>query len=217
MGAILRVADLEFRSKAAIHRWARETLAQYTHKGPIPEPDHSRVMALLQRHPRSAEKIGCGVQHFIVAPPIGMKGVCFHAVRVDGSVATFSYKTAADAKDGTFAADFSAAARHTIADEVAAVRRAWFARFPEGNAVCAATGEPILPHTCEVDHQGRYEFADICKLFLRAYRIDLSRDLLSDPLTQWRFRNFHRVMARLVVVSRDYHRGRSRQRQRALP
>ena len=56
----------------------------------VREPFHSFLCALISRHPRAAEKIGTGLQHFTVE--LGLYGArCFYLNRVDGSRTDFSY------------------------------------------------------------------------------------------------------------------------------
>ena len=56
----------------------------------IPEPLHSFLVALVSRHPRSAEKVGPGVEHFTVEAALyGTR--CFCLTRVDGTRADFSF------------------------------------------------------------------------------------------------------------------------------
>lgn len=56
----------------------------------VREPFHSFLCDLVSRHPRAAEKIGAGIDHFTIG--IADYGtLCFYLHRVDGTRTDFSY------------------------------------------------------------------------------------------------------------------------------
>lgn len=56
----------------------------------VREPFHSFLCDLVSRHPRAAEKIGKGIDHFTIG--VGLYGTrCFYLNRVDGSRTDFSF------------------------------------------------------------------------------------------------------------------------------
>lgn len=58
---------------------------------PIPGVDsNSFLRSLVQLHPRAAEKIGVGIQHFTVEPAKGGTR-CFYITRIDGTRTDFSF------------------------------------------------------------------------------------------------------------------------------
>ncbi len=56
----------------------------------IQEPHHSFLRALIYRHPRAAEKIGKGIDHFTVVNSVRGRR-CFCLTRIDGTKTDFTF------------------------------------------------------------------------------------------------------------------------------
>jgi hypothetical protein len=86
----LTVGAMSFPTQKAAEDFIRQQLYNQPLSAVIPEPLHSFLVALVSRHPRSAEKIGPGVKHFTVEPAsYGTR--CFYLTRVDGTQTDFSF------------------------------------------------------------------------------------------------------------------------------
>ena len=70
----------------------RKMLNSYPTGARVSDDDAKHLLALLDRHDEKDEKIGVGVDHFIVdAAPDGQATKCFWIVRTDGSRIDISY------------------------------------------------------------------------------------------------------------------------------
>lgn len=70
----------------------RTMLKRYSVGAYVSDDDTKDLTALLKRHDERDEKIGCGIDHFEVAPaPDGYTGKCFWIVRSDGSRIDISF------------------------------------------------------------------------------------------------------------------------------
>ena len=88
--ASLTIGKRYFETQKAAKDLIREVLNTQPLKTPIPEPHHSFLCELMALHPRAAEKVGPGVQHFTVEHAAhGTR--CFYVTRIDGSKTDFSY------------------------------------------------------------------------------------------------------------------------------
>lgn len=71
----------------------RAMLNRYPVGARVSDADKKDLLAILNRHDERIEKIGVGVDHFVVeAAPEGYSGKCFWIVRTDGSRIDISYK-----------------------------------------------------------------------------------------------------------------------------
>ena len=79
----------------------RAMLNRYPLGGLVIGTDKDDLRALIKRHDEADEKIGCGIDHFVVdMDPEGTPTRCFHIVRTDGSRVDFSYPHCLKAKPG---------------------------------------------------------------------------------------------------------------------
>jgi hypothetical protein len=72
-----------FDNKGEARKFIRKFFTGIHSRPPI-VPDHAFLLELLNRHPRTAEKIGVGVKHFTVDKSTGGTQ-CFYITRVGGS------------------------------------------------------------------------------------------------------------------------------------
>lgn len=87
---ILSTIAFETQSAAAAH--FQDMLRKYNPGDRVSEKDGKQLESLLSRHPRANEKIGTGIDHFeVIAAEYNSQ--CFCAVRIDGTMERFSYKT----------------------------------------------------------------------------------------------------------------------------
>lgn len=71
----------------------RAMLKRYPVGSRVIDDDAADLRALLNRHDERDEKIGVGIDHFVVeAAPDGHSGKCFWIVRSDGSTVDISFK-----------------------------------------------------------------------------------------------------------------------------
>ncbi len=85
----IAIGNKQFRTQTEANNFIKELLNSQPLKTPIPEPHHSFLCSLLAVHPRAAEKIGPGVQHFTVEH--AMDGPrCFYVTHVDSTRTDFS-------------------------------------------------------------------------------------------------------------------------------
>jgi hypothetical protein len=86
----LTIGGQHFQTQKAANLFLQELLNGQPLKVAIPEPHHSFLCALISRHPRAAEKIGGGIDHFTVEPATyGTR--CCYLTRVDGTRTDFSF------------------------------------------------------------------------------------------------------------------------------
>lgn len=86
----LSIGEKSFKTRKDANLFAKKLLNSQPIKVPIPEPQHSFLVALLFLHPRAKEKIGPGVRNFTVEH--ARHGTrCCYVTRIDGSKAHFSY------------------------------------------------------------------------------------------------------------------------------
>lgn len=88
----LTVGSLQFTKRGDANAYFRDMLNRYDLGDKLSASDEDIVRALLALHPKSDEKIGCGVTHFSVrSAEFGSK--CFWVNRSDGTTEKFSFAT----------------------------------------------------------------------------------------------------------------------------
>ncbi|WP_073923971.1 DCL family protein [Streptomyces sp. CB03911] len=155
------IGDRSYPSDAARKRAVRALLARYEVNQVVDQEDDDLLLRdLLDRHPKAAEKIGPGVDHFrVVRTPRGPhKGP--EVVRSDGTRIDFSYQKCLD----------SPSHRRRVLDsmrtEVVPQRDAYYeARKMSGTLVSDLTDTPLTPKETHVAYFRGTRFDDIGTAF----------------------------------------------------
>ncbi|MFF1873194.1 DCL family protein [Kitasatospora herbaricolor] len=155
------IGDRSYPSDAARRRAVRALLARYEVNQVVDQEDDGLLLRdLLDRHPKAAEKIGPGVDHFrVVRTPRGPhKGP--EAVRTDGTRIDFSYQKCLD----------SPSHRRRVLDamrtEVVPQRDAYYeARKMSGTLVSDWSNVPLAPEETHVAYYRGMSFDTIGTAF----------------------------------------------------
>lgn len=173
------------------------------------------MLALLKRHPKTEQKIGCGVRSIRVDLNTHWKPFrMFTVVRTDASETDFSYRaciypTSADA-------DFRQACRCAIVEDVLDFKRKTFdTQGNEFNEVrCAVSGELVAWEEAHVDHAPPWTFRAVVEAFIQDQGIDVyavplaggedneCQHRFAETDIVERFRRFHNGRACLRVVTK---------------
>src|ERR1017187_2581405 len=86
------LGERTFPSKGRAIEFLQQLRDQVPFGQKVPREHNGILLALLSRHQKSEVKIGAGIRHFIVDKAPEWPTACFWIVRVDGSVAKFSFK-----------------------------------------------------------------------------------------------------------------------------
>lgn len=211
------IGPYEFKFKKDAEAALRKILHQYktTPGRPIAVEDEDILFEALKQHPQSAEKIGAGIQHFFV--DLTEYGTpCFHLKRVDGSTTDWSFKEVLN--PSTPDRKFLAACCEAVAEQKFAFRdRARGGEdWPRG-----AQGQLLPLDQVDVDHV-EPQFREIVDSFIRENSIDVgetgfletgdhrTKTEFTDKGLEARFADYHRVVARLRVISSFENRRRKR-------
>jgi Protein of unknown function (DUF3223) len=192
--------------KTKTRNWCREIIAAAEDGELVTGDDAEFLLWLLDRHPRAAEKIGCGVAGFTVQDA-QMGTRCFVVHRVDGSSTDFSFYSCITAPDGTVLV--RRAMRRAISDQTSEFKRASAARGP---LVCAVTGQVLSWDNAHVDHAPPVfvALADDWAARVGGYsaiRLTPAADsqlgrTIADGAAAEAWAEFHRTNAQLRIVSR---------------
>jgi hypothetical protein len=88
------IGHRKYRTKGAAADAVREVLYRYRVGETVDqEEDHLLLLDLLDMHHEAGDKIGPGVEAFVIAPPLRGPYPGFEVLRVDGTRIDFSYKT----------------------------------------------------------------------------------------------------------------------------
>lgn len=208
------LGDETFRSKAAI----RVRVGQFLHRSKrtdrLEGADFRLCLALLERHPRSKTKIGCGVAMIEVRDNLIYPGNrCLWLVRTDGSETDWSYLECL--KASSHRDDVLWAMRSLVVDQVLHFKNVAYAG--RSTVPCAVTGKPVLAEDCHVDHAPPV-FVELAESFAERMGgfecIDIvdGRDgeigcTFEDDVVERAWQTFHRRQAKLQIVTREANTG----------
>ncbi len=195
------VAGLHFETRAACKDHVRALLACYQVGQTLSETDTAFMLALLEQHPDSASKIGCGVASFRLSTDTHWRKTQYaRIVRIDGSEEDFSWQKCIDGESQM--KKVLGALRVAVSDQVIAFRD----RELVSGAVCPFRGVRLTADTSHVDHVRPLTFQQLAESWLAGRDVQLAkRDFYSeiedpDALASWRA--FHLERARLRLVSK---------------
>jgi hypothetical protein len=87
-----------FRTQTEAKEFFASMLDRYQPGDRVAAQDAQDLEALLQRHAQRSEKVGVGIDHFIVDESDMYGSWCFFIVRVDGTLIDFSYRHCIDGR-----------------------------------------------------------------------------------------------------------------------
>lgn len=209
----------------------RELRDRYAIGAVVTDPyDHDDLLALLQRYDMSRfegpSKIGAGVDHFETRMNVknGGKNVGFWVVRVDGSETDFSFIRAVNEAPKREQEQLTDACRTAVYADLQSARIAYFAAHSDqsGRVLCELSGEAILERESAFEYVGR-GFSDLVRDFAssQGWSGAVPEGVLSAPADAQTtttfasqshaaaFRSFHRISARIRVVTKEIARRRS--------
>lgn len=200
-----------FRTKKEATEFIREILYRYPLNKPLAPPDLTFMLAVLERHPRAAEKIGVGVKAIHVEKEEDWTTRQFIATRTDGTHTDFSFVKCIH--PASKLQIFKKACRDLVANDIKQFRYGRFAGAPDGQLHCPITGLPMTRLDSHVDHEPPLTFDLLVDQFIREENLDIEaveitglgdrqmrKGFTDDGLAkQWK--QFHRSHAKLRVVS----------------
>ena len=138
---------------------------------PLSGHDYIAVEALLLNHPRSDDKIGCGIKELFVGSD-AYGGRCFHIRRTDETIENFGIGKCINGDLSDFA-KFRQAARRAVESEIFAFKARYFSENSNANGQvkCPETKEWISFEDAHVDHRVPMTFSMIVRGYLAAKKM----------------------------------------------
>lgn len=212
------LGDTPFPTKTAAQARIRGILHGAVPGAPLEPADEALMLAVLERHREAERKIGCGVDYLFVdrAPKHPTK--CFWVRRVDGSQAEFSYVECLSPSSPDHL--FRCACRSAVRAQIDEFRRRCFGDSEWHQ--CGITGGRLHISRAHVDHDEPtfYELvvdfmaaesiADPSKVAIGGWEDGQTEMVFEDGDLARRFEEFHRLRARLRVVSAGANLRRAR-------
>lgn len=209
----LRLGPLLFINKSKAEEHIRGILSRYSNMRPLLDRDRQVVDAILELHPNKQVIVDCGIKEILVQD-LGKGQKRFIAKRLDGSVRDFTWRHAIQPRSSI--QQLRKTCRTLIADQIEAFRRKAFAS--DIRLECPVTGEMVSRESCDIDHTEPHTFIRLVDQWLAltgstADDIEIipSReyqqpDRFQDEFLEEDWKAFHRLNARLRVVSRTANR-----------
>ena len=208
------VGRFQFKNKGEAAANAKRILYCYPLGEIITECDKEFLDCLINNHPESETKIGCGISGFMVRENVQWKAQrMFVLIRNDGTSTDFSYLKCLHQKDKL--SKFREACRRVVVNDVLAFKNHIYgvAKLSGEPVLCSITGQPVEPEAAHVDHAPPNTFRAIVTEFIDKERIDVGAVALSgaedntygsrinDPNLAKAFRAFHASAANLRITT----------------
>jgi hypothetical protein len=219
---MIEAGELKFATKTAAKEHFRAILYRHPLNEPISEPDATELRWLIERHPESRQKVGCGISHFLVRqnPLFPNKG--FFVVRIDGTETDFSYPKCIDGPPSPML-EAKQALRAAVREYTEEFKHREFAGRADaaGRIQCATTGQWIAFGEAHVDHAPPWLFEVIAVSFIKARGINVANGFVTppadnqyeprvvDPELAQQFWQYHRELADLRIVAAQDNLARS--------
>lgn len=223
-GKPVELGHRSFPTQKAAIEYFRDLLARHAVGDELAgeSADFRDVRAILERHPERDQKVGCGIDAFIVRLDDNANKM-FWLRRTDGTETDFSFYSCVKGRGSSLRQEFAEAARFAVFPEMRSHKDLYFAQHSnaEGLAPCEETGVLMCIDDAHVDHHP-IPFDQIVEDFLRSFFITPSRNILSSPadnqqtttfvceMTEHQFVEFHRQRASLLVVHKSVNLRRKR-------
>lgn len=151
------------KTKNAVKSLCREMMTRYDDDQPITGADAEFLAELLSTHPRADEKIGCGIQSFVVVrDDVWCNSRHFAIIRTDGSKVGFSYKVCINNR--SHKQTVTRALRTAVVPQILKAKALAFADDPD--LACVFTGERLTRDNCHVDHAPPDTFASLVERWM---------------------------------------------------
>lgn len=214
-GKPVEIAGHTFTTLGEFKKYVGKLLDDLPLGGVVPEPHHSFLLQLVQRHARASDKIGAGIAHFKVLTNTFYGGStrCFHLFRVDGTHSDFSYVKCISTP--TPWEEFTDALRSAVMDQIIAVREAAFGSSEV--ILCPIKNISMSRNVTHLDHVAPYTFEALVKQFMDEEWLHEENPpatvggdnkigrRLADKEMEDRWRYFHATHAKLRVISKEAH------------
>lgn len=198
----------QFATKAKLKGTIREILHSYQIGQELSPDDFSFMRSVLDMHPDSDIKIGCGVARMYVRQnAVYRRNREFWLQRLDDTETDFSFNECL--KPTTPLKKFKIACRNAIREDVIAFRNQNLSQ----DSACPFTGQALTVQNVHVDHVPPITFDAIVDEFIQLYSIEPEEvnltgvkdgeigDNFSDSNLSELFRRFHNEKAQLRLVS----------------
>lgn len=227
------IGTRRFRSKKDAVKYFQGILYRHKIGSSIPEPDHSDLCNLLQKHTEADKKIGAGIDYFEVRSALYNQR-CFYVVRVDGSSTDFSMHNCIDGRENPLKTQIYGAFRAAVQSDILDKKRQWFSEHGvNGVFRCPINGVEMKFETSHADHAPPMTLQVLVTTFLAAKKIDLDARLLlpnsdnqlspklADQNLESSWIEYHHSVANIRVISAQAnlssnHAGRIRMGHRQL-
>jgi hypothetical protein len=215
-GKPVTIDGMVFPTSGAFKIYVQKLLTDLPQGVVIEEPYRSLLCQLVKRHPEAAEKIGLGIKEFKVLTNTnyGGKNRCFYLFRVDGTHTDFSYQKCVATP--SLWQEYTDALRAAVMDQLVATREAAFG--PSDEILCPLKKTMMTRSVSYVDHVVPDTFAALVERFNDEEWIHEENPpqteggdnscgrRLADKGLEERWRYFHKMNAKLRVISKEAHR-----------
>jgi len=205
----MTIGDKAFPTKASAESFIREILARWKGQPFISGADAEFVQAMLELHPQRKEVIDCGLKH-VKVQEIEKGFLRFLAVRVDGSIRDFSWRSCLSPKSQR--SQVMSICRSIVEPQIVYFRNEFWRKCKLAN--CPITDEPITIGNSDVDHAPPNTFAVLVENWLKVVRMDFEiievrhsagyqqRSVFQETWLEQDWADYHSQFASLRVVSR---------------
>jgi hypothetical protein len=216
----LNFGNIYFPTRKAAEAHVRAILSRYRNMYAVRGADRDFIFALIDQHPRRSVIVDCGLKDCCVQwlDDAGVQRR-FMVIRTDSSRRDWSWRNVIYPKPQL--GRLQRVCRSLVADQVSRFRVDAFAE--DIKLECPYTGESMSRDTCDVHHE-KPEFVDLVVGWLQSIHLDADDieivpargyqqpDRLADRGLEMNWQGYHKINAKLQIVSRTANRSLLRRR-----
>lgn len=210
---IFTIGGITFRTLESVKQEIRSRIASYEDKEPFSPEDWWFFRDLLDLHPHTEVKIGCGVRGFYAQwNPVYKNTRTLYLVRQDGSVTDWSWTECL--KPSSHEKKIKMAFRALLEPGMIIFKKKFFDSQPYVATPCPITGQLMTFASAHVDHIPPQTFEALFRDFIATNKVDITtltissdgkdntyRVTISDEVLANRWLDYHSQHAHLRVIS----------------
>jgi hypothetical protein len=167
----IQIIDLSFRTRRAAIEHFRRMLHRYDLNERVSEQDAIELRWLLDRHHEREQKVGRGIDYFVVRRNPEYPTQCgFFIVRADGAGTDLSYLKCIDGKAPAPMLEAKWAMRAEVRDDIRGAKQKYFDERADehGQVKCPSSGKLITIEEADADRAPPRTFDTLALAFLEA-------------------------------------------------
>ena len=211
---MIKISEKTFKTNKEAWEFIHTILYSYEINKPLENENLIFISDLLNLHPEAKNKIGTGIKSIIIENEKRFnKTKHFSVIRLDNTIADFSFEKCLSSNLNEPQKLFNSCAREAVANQIILFKDNFFLENQDskGNVSCQITKVLVNKENCHIDHIPPNTFDKITSDFIKINNIDVNEikfaeesngigRVFVDSNLKDNFADYHKQTAKLRVV-----------------